>query len=335
MAIRAYYQVFKKVKKLISSQIDNVKYQLAGSVAKGTFIDGHREIDVFLLMDSQNIAKFWAVLPNIFKTYKKHHTSIPYVTVNYAEYTIDIVPVGPSGQYSDVKSKKVKNLETLDHVPYVKSRLTPKNLKRILQIKTKFKNGGIYGAESAIGGFSGYFCQLLGLAGPTKSLTILNQIINGLPFLDPVNLRRNIGAAVLPEVAITGYRLILNQKIQIPKSVHWYIIEVKKWDPGMHKFRKKIIAIRKKFKIFSYTNGINYIWIAIIEKFKKAFYRGPKIKTKNIEKYINRFLDTHFIYGQHHWHQKTVDLEKILISLGAKKTFAPVITSKFRQFAIE
>ena len=104
------------------------------------------------------------------------------------------------------------------HTEYIKSRLDYENRNQILRLLKKFlKSNGIYGAEIATSGFSGYVTEVLILKYNTLELTlqailnitrekniiaidkvdedIIKTFQSHLIILDPIDPRRNLGAS--------------------------------------------------------------------------------------------------------------------------------------------
>jgi tRNA nucleotidyltransferase (CCA-adding enzyme) len=72
----------------------------------------------------------------------------------------DIVPSTEVGDPSK-SGEKLSVERTPLHTRYVKSRLSECMKDDVRLLKSFFKSIGVYGAESHVGGFSGYVCELL------------------------------------------------------------------------------------------------------------------------------------------------------------------------------
>ena len=328
---------FIQIKSLLMANFSRITVSLAGSVAKGTFLSGHRELDVFVtLRNKQDYGAFWLKLAQLFPNGQFHKTSIPYVTIKRGEYSADIVPIlGHGHSYLDAKTGKPKNIETLLHVDYIRGRLTDTALTRILRVKETFTSMGIYGADSKIGGFSGYFCELLGLMPLEKRLCVLKNLSLGRPFTDPVNPRRNMGAAVLPEVAASAYRASLSVELSVDVDSHWYRGVVDNWTKLGH-YRRAAKAAKKLFSILYYTNGKGVIWACMAsERPLCRFIRGPSIVSGSTSEYHKKYKS--FAYGGHYWHKQTLQFShysKVRFGVQFKRTIAPANVSELREFAV-
>ncbi|BAN90591.1 tRNA CCA-pyrophosphorylase [Aeropyrum camini SY1 = JCM 12091] len=141
------------------------RVELVGSAAKGTLLRDKWEIDVFLLLDAprgeikrlgEEILRscLGGRLPYYFK-YSEH----PYATVSLMGMQADIVPAPLA-----VDPREAMGVErTPFHTRYVRSRLEeePWLVDDILLFKSFLKGVGVYGAETRVGGFSGYLAEVL------------------------------------------------------------------------------------------------------------------------------------------------------------------------------
>lgn len=155
-------QVQKSLQKQLSKRITTV---LAGSVAKGTFLAGAADIDLFAIFPpSYTKEKMFeevkkaaiAAFPQarIEEGYAEH----PYLRVFMEGKRIDVVP-----SYKMKEGEKVKSAVDRSqlHTKYVLSRLKPAQKKEVLLLKQFLKANLLYGAEIKRKGFSGYLCELL------------------------------------------------------------------------------------------------------------------------------------------------------------------------------
>ncbi len=139
--------------------------ELEGSLAKGTLLRDKWEIDVFVLLD--NVDKNWIdnhaenflvsclgrKFPYILK-YSQH----PYITLLYNGMEADVVPV------IRVKRPGISGLgveRTPFHTRFIKENLTDYQKDQVRILKSFLKGIDVYGAETHVGGFSGYVAELL------------------------------------------------------------------------------------------------------------------------------------------------------------------------------
>jgi tRNA nucleotidyltransferase (CCA-adding enzyme) len=203
------------------------KVELAGSVAKGTWLEDDCDIDVFLLLPKDTpkdkfgqIARSAAeaAFPDeaIIECYSQH----PYVRVRKDGIDIDVVPA-----YLMSKGDK-QVLSAVDrsqlHTKYVTEKLRDGMHEDVRMLKRFLKCAGVYGAEIRVQGFSGYMCELLAIScgGFEKALAAIAQwkerdfldlawgisrkdglqrFSGNLVCIDPVDYARNAASAVGPE----------------------------------------------------------------------------------------------------------------------------------------
>ena len=147
-------EIIQKIKRRL-----NVEVMLAGSIAKGTWIRGSHDIDIFVLFPKgeKDIDK---KLINSMKEYKNNvvHGSRDYLRFFYKGYKIEIVPL-----YKLSTPFEAKNSVDASqfHVKYVKEHINNKIADQIRLLKMFMKASGVYGAETYISGFSGYVAELM------------------------------------------------------------------------------------------------------------------------------------------------------------------------------
>ena len=187
-----------------------------GSIAKGTWLAGSADIDLFLLLDpsvpAQRLERIaldvgHAVLQATQTRYAQH----PYVTGSFEGRTVDLVPAyavaSPSSKMSAVD-------RTPFHTEWVRRELDEAARGQARLVKRWMKGVGVYGAQTATGGFSGYLAEVLvarfgGLAGvvtwlagnaqPRRIALGSDQVsddVSPLVVVDPIDPARNCAAAV-------------------------------------------------------------------------------------------------------------------------------------------
>lgn len=216
-------QVSNDIKEKILVQRNKVPYAftalLVGSIAKGTYLSGNLDIDLFILFDPQvplkHLEKFGLqigkkVLPKWTIQYANH----PYVRGTYKGFQVDIVPC----YKVDHPSKKISAVDrTPFHTNYVIKHLK-ENEKDEVRLLKKFLQGiDCYGAEEKIRGFSGYLAELLiiyyhsfqNLVSSCQHWSF-GEFFNldegehdtfrdPLIFIDPVDSTRNVASALSKE----------------------------------------------------------------------------------------------------------------------------------------
>lgn len=216
--------------KSLNRPLKGAKAHLGGSLAKNTNIKGDLEVDIFVAFTyskykDKNISK---ELQKILKKYKpkKVHGSRDYFQIKKQGINFEIVPILDVSK--DVRKAKNTTDISLLHVKYVSSK-AKKDLPDQIRLAKHFAYcNNLYGAESHIGGFSGYLLEVLTLhyngfenllraakkfkdkevldpshryKSPKEALEKLNYSKKASPLvvIDPVDKTRNIAAALTKE----------------------------------------------------------------------------------------------------------------------------------------
>ncbi len=191
--------------------------EYGGSYAKGTWLAEDADIDIFIrFKKSTPEEKFEKVSRKIgFEALGEfspcvRYSEHPYVEANIRDTKINVVP------FYDVKVGQWKSSadRTPFHTRFMKKSLTLKMQNEVRILKQFFKSNGIYGAEIAKQGFSGYLSEVLILNYKTfenviKQISEIreNQVIGKttkkfdtpIVIIDPVDRNRNLAAAVSEE----------------------------------------------------------------------------------------------------------------------------------------
>lgn len=140
---------------------------VVGSAAKDTWLAGSVDIDLFLLFESTlerarleelGLRAGKEILPDWNLRYAEH----PYVTGTFDDYEADVVPAYRVASATQIQSAVDR---TPFHNTYVQELLerTPERRDDIRLMKAWLKGIGVYGAETALGGLSGYLTEVLTL----------------------------------------------------------------------------------------------------------------------------------------------------------------------------
>jgi tRNA nucleotidyltransferase (CCA-adding enzyme) len=140
-----------------------VRALVAGSAARGTFLQDRLDIDLFLLfppdlprdrLRDDGLALGRAVLTDPETRYAEH----PYLRGKFEGFTVDAVPgfaiADPAAPLSPVD-------RTPFHQEYLTARETPEIVSEVRLAKQFFRSLGVYGSEARTEGFSGYLVELL------------------------------------------------------------------------------------------------------------------------------------------------------------------------------
>ena len=169
-----YLSVRDAVKKIVdlleeAKQFLGIDYTVSvqGSFAKDTWLSGDVDVDVFLLFDKSYCLSITAVnrilstlRGKVFSSYSVEYSYAqhPYIRVYVEPVWVEIVP----GCKIEVGEKPLTAVDrTPFHTSYVKEHLEPWQRDEVRLLKKFMKGVGVYGAEIAVRGFSGYLVELL------------------------------------------------------------------------------------------------------------------------------------------------------------------------------
>ena len=134
-----------------------------GSTARGTWISGDRDIDLFVRfpadVDREDLEAYGlevghAVLPEGREEFAEH----PYVTGEYDGFDVDLVPCYRLESATDIQSAVDR---TPFHNEYLAARLDDDLAGEVRLFKQFLKGVGAYGSDLRTRGFSGYLTELL------------------------------------------------------------------------------------------------------------------------------------------------------------------------------
>lgn len=217
----------------LNKKLKNATALLGGSGAKGTWLSGNHDLDIFVLYPKQTYASRSEELSNFMEKslklafpkqeLRRVHGSRDYFQMSFDGYSLEVVPI-----LKITKPEQAVNITDISplHTKWVKRQ--PAKIKdEILLAKQFCKAHGFYGAESYIGGFSGYILEILvSYYGSFEKLLRASQrwkkrdvidiekhypkkdacfqlnqskIISPLIVIDPVDKNRNAAAALSEE----------------------------------------------------------------------------------------------------------------------------------------
>lgn len=222
-------RLFLKYKALI--KIPKTKVILGGSSAKGTFLKGNHDIDIYVKFDRKTYSK-----QNLSEILEKQikantvHGSRDYFQIKDNNYTIEIIPI--------LEIKNTEHAENITDISPFHTKFVLKNkkyLNDIMLTKAFAKANGFYGAESYIQGFSGYSLEILTIYyrgfnnliknvskwGNTVTIDPLkahkgkvrlndSKMVSPIILIDPVQSSRNATAVVSQE----KYNLFISSSIK-------------------------------------------------------------------------------------------------------------------------
>ncbi|MEN2974148.1 MAG: CCA tRNA nucleotidyltransferase [Candidatus Caldarchaeales archaeon] len=311
-----------------------LKISLEGSLAKGTWIRGREEVDIFVHFDPRKpreemedeiIELGFKVLKNLDGEPRLMYADHPYVESRINNIIVNIVAC-----YSTEPSKWISATDrTPYHTRYILEKMD-ENLRDDVRLMKAFMVGcKIYGAEIKIRGFSGYLTELLTLnyRGFKNSLeaisrwkppiiidiernfTSVEEVSSLFPkqpliVIDPVDKFRNVASAVSEEKL---YELILASKLFLRSpSLKFFTVE---------EHHPKSSILKKMVK--------NRSFIALF--FKLSKWKPPDIlwgEIKKSERGIRRALEKNGVkvYRSASW---TDEEKKCLIILELESNMLP------------
>ena len=213
-----------RLKKVVGK---GVELRVAGSIARGTNLRGSADIDIFMLFKSGIPRKRLESLGLKYGKAIVQKERGERCETKYAEHPYVRVYL-PSGLNADiVPAFKIENAEELAtavdrtplHTEFINTHLSQKQRDAVRLLKYFLKAHNIYGAESRIGGFSGYLCELLiyhygSMIGVLEAFSSMKLPVTLDPLnkeeqrehekrfgsefvvIDPVDRNRNVAAAV-------------------------------------------------------------------------------------------------------------------------------------------
>ncbi len=238
------------IKKLTHNFLNKLKTEqtipiLGGSTAKGTWLKGDHDIDIFVKFKTEhNISdKLEKLLEKNFSKVSRVHGSRDYFQVRRLFLKFEVIPI------LDIKStQEAKNITDCSpfHVDWVKNHLDDKQRDEVRLLKQFCKAQRVYGAETHIHGFSGYtlelligyyksFEKVLKAAPKWKEGTVIKFMkktpklneskLSHLVIIDPTEENRNAAAALSKE-KINKFIQAAKEYIKKPSGEFFKIKEI-------------------------------------------------------------------------------------------------------------
>lgn len=214
-------RIAKKAKNLV--EISSKKYpqvtgvEFGGSFAKGTWIGEKADIDIFIKFNPKSSESEFIEISKIigFESMKNYgpyirYSDHPYVEAVIEKIKINIVPCYdvPLGQWKSAADRSIH------HTKFMRNSLKG-NMKNEVRILKQFlKSNGVYGAEIAKQGFSGYVAEVLIYEfkkffsviknfAEIKEGTIIGKTSKKfesvISIIDPIDENRNLATAISNE----------------------------------------------------------------------------------------------------------------------------------------
>ncbi len=195
-----------------------VKTQLVGSAARGTWISGTHDLDIFITfpddtsredLESYGLSVGRQVAKEA-EHWDEHYAEHPYVKMRYKGFDVDLVPCYRVSSASSIISAVDR---TPFHNEFIKANLNGLE-DDVLLLKQFMRGTGVYGSELKTEGFSGYLTELLVInygsfekvleaASNWRPGLLLDILEHGklkfedpLVVIDPTDPKRNVAAAL-------------------------------------------------------------------------------------------------------------------------------------------
>ena len=231
---------FDLVKKAASKFDGIVDVRFGGSYAKQTWLKGDVDIDVFVKVkpdvSEREFEKIGKKLG--FQALRSYGPYLRYSQHPYVEAVVDDIKVNVVPCY-DVEKGKWKSAADRSpyHTEFIKNTFDDGKRGEARLLKKFMKTVGVYGAEIAKNGFSGYVCEVL-ILKYGSFMNVLkaaaefreNQVISiekenrdivstfnsALIILDPVDQKRNLGTAISHE-SVGRFILVSRRFVRKPE----------------------------------------------------------------------------------------------------------------------
>ncbi len=208
---------FNSVEKHVSKYPEVSQVEFGGSYAKGTWLPEKADIDIFLkFKKSTPEKKFVTIAKKIgFDSMKKFNPYVrysehPYIEAHIKDTRVNVVPCYdvPSGRWKSAADRSTF------HTRFMLESLTGEMKNDVRLLKEFLKSNGVYGAEIAKQGFSGYVAEVLvwnfgSFEDVIKKISKikLGQVIGKatkkfetpIVIMDPIDTNRNLAAAISTE----------------------------------------------------------------------------------------------------------------------------------------
>jgi tRNA nucleotidyltransferase (CCA-adding enzyme) len=192
---------------------------VVGSVARDTWLNGDRDLDVFMLFDpslprdeleEKGLSLARSIASTYGERYQEKYAEHPYINALVEGLDVDLVPCYRVASPHQIQSAVDR---TPFHTRYISERIGPFT-DDVLLLKQFAKTGGYYGSDQMTEGFAGYLCELLifhyrgftnllEAASHWRKNTFIDiekiaekEFEDPLVVIDPVDPKRNVAASV-------------------------------------------------------------------------------------------------------------------------------------------
>jgi tRNA nucleotidyltransferase (CCA-adding enzyme) len=244
---------------------------LGGSFAKGTWLKDEVDIDIFVKIDDSVSDKEFEQLGKEiglqslkgYKTYLRY-SDHPYVEAIVSGVRVNIVPCYNvrKGEWRSAADRSPF------HTDYIKKNLDDVKRNQVRLLKRFLKSMGVYGADIATEGFSGYVAEIIILKygsfesvlhamsciGPennvisidTPDVSTLKKFESQIIIIDPIDHNRNLGTAISSE-SIGKFILTARSFLEKP-SFDFFIKKEKKVYDHYKKLYPNLVVVEFTYK---------------------------------------------------------------------------------------
>lgn len=150
--------ILKRVEDLARSRGLDIRAMLVGSAARGTWLAGDHDLDIFLGMpEGSNLNDALELAREVAPVHEEKYAEHAYVHARVDGFEVDLVPCYLVEEASKLQSAVDR---TPFHTKYIVRRVIGLE-DDVLLLKQFMKGIGVYGSELKVGGFSGYLTELL------------------------------------------------------------------------------------------------------------------------------------------------------------------------------
>jgi tRNA nucleotidyltransferase (CCA-adding enzyme) len=284
--------------KMIASRYEDVSdVMLVGSYAKDTWLKDSVDIDIFVkIKPTVDSMRFEYIGKSIgFEALKDYNPYLRYSQHPYVEAIVDGIRVNVVPCY-DVAIGNWKSAADRSpyHTLYMLDRLDHAKRREVRLLKRFMKVIGVYGAEIAVQGFSGYVCEVLVLIYGSFINTLARasrwregEVIaldsniytkanygdnSALIIIDPIDKHRNLGSAISYECV--GRFILAARNFLAKPSIDYF------------KYSKNSIDINK-LKASPYANNILIIEFAYKKRSDDIIWGQLKSSANSIVKQLS------------------------------------------------
>lgn len=257
------------VKKAASKFDSIVDVEFGGSYAKKTWLKGDVDVDIFVKVrpdvSEQEFEKIGKELG--FEALKPYGPYLRYSQHPYVEAMVDDIRVNVVPCYNVEKGQWISAADRSPyHTEFIINTFDEEKRREARLLKKFMKTVGVYGAEIAKNGFSGYVCEVLILKYGSfmnvlkaaaefrenhvisiekENKDIVSTFNSALIILDPVDQQRNLGTAISHE---SVGRLILVARRFINKAEQRYFAGNAMVRKAKQRFDDNIVIIKFRHK---------------------------------------------------------------------------------------